>query len=304
MAFEDIRLEVEDGVATLTLHRPDKLNAFTGRMMHEMIAAFDETDASDDVRAVIVTGAGRAFCAGADLSAGAKTFDYAARDDGLSTREGAANPVRADGTTDYAHEAVRDGGGRVTLRIFESLKPVIAAVNGAAVGIGATMQLPMDIRLASNEARFGFVFARRGIVPEAASSWFLPRLVGISRAMEWCATGRVFGAEEALAGGLVRSVHAPEALLPAARALAREIADNTAPVSVALTRQMLWRMLGADHPMEAHRLDSRAIWARGRQADAREGVMSFLEKRPAAFPDRVSADMPDFWPWWQPRPYG
>lgn len=302
-AFEEIRLEVEDGVATLTLHRPDRLNAFTGRMMHEIIAAFDETDARDDVRAVIVTGAGRAFCAGADLSAGARTFDYAARDDGLSTREGAGNPVRPDGTTDYTHEAVRDGGGRVTLRIFESLKPVIAAVNGAAVGVGVTMQLPMDVRLASTEARFGFVFARRGIVPEAASSWFLPRIVGISRAMEWCATGRIFGAEEALAGGLVRSVHAPDELLPAARALAREIADHAAPVSVALTRAMLWRMLGADHPMEAHKVDSRAIWARGRQGDAKEGVMSFLEKRPARFPDRVSADMPDFWPWWQPRPY-
>lgn len=198
---------------------------------------------------------------------------------------------------------MRDGGGRVTLRIFESLKPVIAAVNGAAVGVGVTMQLPMDVRLASTEAKFGFVFARRGIVPEACSSWFLPRIVGIAQAMEWCATGRIFGAEEALAGRLVRSVHAPDDLMPAARALAREIAENAAPVSVALTRAMLWRMLGADHPMEAHKVDSRAIWARGRQADAREGVMSFLEKRPAVFPDRVSADMPDFWPWWQPRPY-
>jgi enoyl-CoA hydratase/carnithine racemase len=211
--------------------------------------------------------------------------------------------VRADGTVDYAHEAVRDGGGRVTLRIFESLKPVIGAINGPAVGIGVTMQLPMDVRIASSEAKFGFVFARRGIVPEAASSWFLPRLVGISQAMEWCATGRVFGAEEALAGGLVSRVVAPDALLPAATALAREIADNTAPVSVALTRQMLWRMLGTDHPMEAHKLDSRAIYARGRQADAKEGVMSFLEKRPASYPDRVSRDMPDFYPWWQPRPY-
>ncbi len=247
--------------------------------------------------------AGRAFCAGADLSAGAKTFDYAARDDGLSTREGAGNPVRADGTTDYGHEAVRDGGGRVTLRIFESLKPVIAAVNGAAVGVGVTMQLPMDIRIASTEAKFGFVFARRGIVPEACSSWFLPRIVGIAQAMEWCASGRIFGAEEALAGRLVSRVVAPEALMPAAQALAREIADNAAPVSVALTRQMLWRMLGADHPMEAHRVDSRAIWARGRQGDAREGVLSFLEKRAPHFPDRVSADMPDFYPWWQPRPY-
>lgn len=304
MERQETRLEVADGIATLMLHRPDRLNAFTGRMMHEIIAAFDETDARDDVRVVIVTGAGRAFCAGADLSEGAKTFDYAARTDAGSSRAGQDSPIRPDGTVDYAHEAVRDGGGRVTLRIFDSLKPVIAAVNGAAVGVGVTMQLPMDIRLASTDARFGFVFARRGIVPEAASSWFLPRLVGISRAMEWCATGRLFGAEEALAGGLVRSVHAPDELLPAARALAREIADHAAPVSVALTRQMLWRMLGADHPMEAHRIDSRAIYARGRQADAKEGVTSFLEKRPARFPDRVSADMPDFVPWWQPRAYG
>ncbi len=304
MERQETRLEVADGIATLTLNRPEKLNAFTARMMHEMISALDETDRRDDVRVVIVTGAGRAFCAGADLSAGAKTFDYEARTDDLSSRAGQASPVRADGTVDYAHEGVRDGGGRVTLRIFESLKPVIGAINGAAVGIGATMQLPMDIRLASSDARFGFVFARRGIVPEAASSWFLPRLVGIAQAMEWCATGRVFGAEEALAGRLVSRVVAPDALLATASALAREIADNTAPVSVALTRQMLWRMLGADHPMEAHKLDSRAIYARGRQADAKEGVMSFLEKRPAAYPDRVSADMPDFYPWWAERPYG
>lgn len=303
-SFQTIRLEVEDGVATISLDRPEKLNAFTGRMMHELIAAFDATDADDSVRAVIVTGAGRAFCAGADLSEGAKTFDYAARTDADSSRAGHESPLRADGSVDYAHEAVRDGGGRVTLRIFESLKPVIAAVNGPAVGVGVTMQLPMDIRIASSDARFGFVFARRGIVPEAASSWFLPRIVGIAQALEWCMTGRVFGADEALAGGLVSRVVAPDALLPTARDLAREIADNTAPVSVALTRQMLWRMLGADHPMEAHKVDSRAIWARGRSGDAREGVMSFLEKRAPAYPDRVSSDLPDFYPWWQPRPYG
>jgi enoyl-CoA hydratase/carnithine racemase len=304
MDFEQIRLDKADGVATITLHRPEKMNAFTGRMMSEIIAALDDTDRDDDVRAVIVTGAGRAFCAGADLSEGAKTFDYDARSDAASTRAGHGSPVRADGTTDYSHDAVRDGGGRVTLRVFESLKPVIAAVNGAAVGIGATMQLAMDIRIASTDARFGFVFARRGIVPEAASSWFLPRLVGISQAMEWCATGRVFGADEALAGRLVSRVVAPDALLATAMGLAREIADNTSPVSVALTRQMMWRMLGADHPMEAHKLDSRAIWARGRQDDAREGVMSFLEKRPATFPNRVSGDMPDFYPWWPDRTYG
>lgn len=294
--FTQISLDVDGPVATITLDREAKMNAFTGVMMDELIAAFDATDADDAVRVVIVTGRGRAFCAGADLSAGAATFDY----DALGAGGGA---VGADGGVDYSNEAVRDGGGRVTLRIFESVKPVIAAVNGAAVGIGATMQLAMDIRMASEAARFGFVFARRGIVPEAASSWFLPRLVGISQALEWCFSGRVFGADEALAGGLVRSVHKAEDLLPAARALALEIAENTAPVSVALTRQMMWRMLGAASPWDAHRLDSRAIWARGRAGDAKEGVMSFLEKRLPVYPDRVSSDMPDFYPWWEEERY-
>ena len=298
MSYTEIAYDVADNIATLTLHRPDKLNAFTGVMMAEMIDAFDKADADDAVRVVIVTGAGRAFCAGADLSAGAKTFDYAARSD-RPEKAGA----ETNGEVDWSSEAVRDGGGRLTLRIFESKKPVIGAINGAAVGVGATMQLPMDIRIASETARFGFVFARRGIVPEACSSWFLPRLVGISKAMEWCATGRVFDAQEALAGGLVSKVVKPEVLLETARALAREIADNTAPVSIALTRQMLWRMLGADHPMEAHKIDSRAIFARGRQGDAREGVVSFLEKRPAKFPDQVSKDMPVFYPWWSERTY-
>ena len=298
MSYTEIAYDVADNIATLTLHRPDKLNAFTGVMMAEMIDAFDKADADDAVRVVIVTGAGRAFCAGADLSAGAKTFDYAARSDRPETAGAETN-----GEVDWSSEAVRDGGGRLTLRIFESKKPVIGAINGAAVGVGATMQLPMDIRIASETARFGFVFARRGIVPEACSSWFLPRLVGISKAMEWCATGRVFDAQEALAGGLVSKVVKPEVLLETARTLAREIADNTAPVSIALTRQMLWRMLGADHPMEAHKIDSRAIFARGRQGDAREGVVSFLEKRPAKFPDQVSKDMPVFYPWWSERKY-
>jgi enoyl-CoA hydratase/carnithine racemase len=286
---------VEDGILTITLHRPEKLNAFTGEMARELIAAFDQADADDAVRAVIVTGAGRAFCAGADLSEGGKTFDY-------EKRRGVA-PRTAAGGVDWSDPAIRDGGGTVTLRIFECLKPVIGAINGPAVGIGATMQLPMDVRLASTAARFGFVFVRRGITPEAASSWFLPRLVGISRALEWTMTGRVFSAQEALDGGLVRSLHAPEELLPAARALAREIADNAAPVSVALARQMMWRMLGADHPMEAHKVDSRSIYARGAAADVREGVTAFLEKRPAHFGDRVSADMPAFFPWWKERRY-
>ncbi|NOT41824.1 MAG: crotonase/enoyl-CoA hydratase family protein [Alphaproteobacteria bacterium] len=299
MSFTEIKYDVADKVATLTLNRPDKLNAFTGVMMMEMIKAFDMADADDNVRAVIVTGSGRGFCAGADLSQGAKTFDYESRSD---RPEKAGVPVK-DGNVDWSHEGVRDGGGRLALRIFECLKPVIGAINGPAVGIGVTMQLPMDIRIASDNARFGFVFARRGIVPEACSSWFLPRLVGISQAMEWCATGRVFDAREALRGGLVSKVVAPDALLPTAYALAREIADNTAPVSVALTRQMMWRMLGADHPMEGHKIDSRAIYARGRQGDAKEGVVSFLEKRPAAFPDKVSKDMPSFYPWWDKRTY-
>jgi enoyl-CoA hydratase/carnithine racemase len=299
MSFTEIKYEVADKIATLTLNRPDKLNAFTGTMMMEMIKAFDMADADDNVRVVVVTGAGRGFCAGADLSQGAKTFDYESRSD---RPEKAGVPVK-NGEVDWSHEGVRDGGGRVTLRIFECLKPVIGAINGPAVGIGVTMQLPMDIRIASENARFGFVFARRGIVPEACSSWFLPRLVGISRAMEWCATGRVFDAQEALRGGLVSKVVKAEELLPTAYALAREIADNTAPVSVALTRQMMWRMLGADHPMEGHKIDSRAIYARGRQGDAKEGVVSFLEKRPAAFPDKVSKDMPAFYPWWDERTY-
>lgn len=298
MAFTQIALDIDGPIATITLDREAKMNAFTGTMMEELIAAFDVTDADDAVRAVIVTGRGRAFCAGADLSAGAATFDYEKLGGGRS------GPVREDGSIDYSHEAVRDGGGRVTMRIFKSLKPVIAAVNGAAVGIGATMQLAMDVRMAAEGARFGFVFARRGIVPEAGSSWFLSKLVGLPRALEWCMTGRVFGAEEALAGGLVRSVHAADDLLPAARALAMEIADNTAPVSVALTRQMLWRMAGAASPWDAHRLDSRAIYARGRAGDAKEGVVSFLEKRVPVYPDKVSADMPDFFPWWDDERYG
>ena len=297
--FTQIRYAVADGIATITLARPDKLNAFTGTMMAELIAAFDLSDADDAVRAVIVTGDGRAFCAGADLSAGAATFDY----DNRADAPRGSSPVRADGTTDYSHDAVRDGGGRVTLRIFESLKPVIAAINGPAVGIGITMTLAMDIRIMADTARAGFVFARRGIVPEAASSWFLPRIVGIAQALEWCFTGRVFPAQEALAGRLVSKVVPPDELLPTARALAKEIAAKTAPVSVALIRQMMWRMMGADDPMEAHKIDSRGIYARGRSEDVKEGVVSFLEKRPADFKNKVSADMPDYFPWWDERQY-
>jgi enoyl-CoA hydratase/carnithine racemase len=281
MAYEEIIYEVSEQIATITLNRPDKLNSFTNRMLKEIIAAFDESDADDNVRAVIVTGSGRAFCAGADLSGGGETFAKGGSD--VKAKTG----------------VMRDGGGLVSLRIFESKKPVIGAINGAAVGVGVTMTLPMDIRLASTSSKFGFVFAKRGIVPEAASSWFLPRIVGISQATEWCFTGRMISADEALEGRLVRSVHAPEDLLPAARAIAREIAENTAPVSVALSRQMLWRMLGADHPMQAHRVDSRAINSRGASDDAREGVMSFLEKRPAAFPVKVSDGLPEVFPDWE-----
>lgn len=279
MDYEQIRYQVADHVLTITLHRPDRLNAFTARMCEELVDAYERADADNDVRAIVVTGAGRAFCAGADLGSGGDTFHYP---------EGAR------------HE---DNGGKLTLRMFESTKPVIAAVNGPAVGVGVTMTLPADIRLAATTARFGFVFARRGVVLEAASSWFLPRVVGISRAMEWAATGRVFDAQEALAAGLVRSLHEPDELLPAAYALAAEIATNTAPVSVALTRQMLWRMLGADSPAVAHQVDSRAMHARGSSADAREGIESFLAKRAAVFPDQVSSGMPDFYPWWPKRSF-
>ena len=284
MPFSEIRYEVADGVCTVTLNRPDQLNAVTSTMLGELGEAWDRADADDAVRAVIVTGAGRAFCAGADLGAGGATFVY--------------SRGRAVSAEDH-----RDGGGTVTLRIFDMKKPVIAAINGPAVGFGITLTLPMDVRIASTAARIGFVFARRGVVPEACSTWFLPRLVGISQAAEWVYTGRVFGADEALAARLVSRVVAPEALLPTARQLALEIAQNTSAVSVTLARQMMWKLLGADHPAEAHRLDSLAMFWTGRSADAREGVNAFLEKRPARFTLRPSADLPPFYPWWQPRPF-
>ena len=281
MPFSLIRYEVEDGVCTVTLNRPDRLNAVNTPMLDELREAWDHADADDAVRAVIVTGAGRAFCAGADLGSGGATFDYHSR---------------------ASAEEHRDGGGTVTLRIFDMKKPVIAAINGPAVGFGITLTLPMDIRIASTAARMGFVFARRGVVPEACSTWFLPRLVGISQAAEWVYTGRVFGAEEALAGKLVSRVVAPDALLPTARELAREIAGNTSAISVTLARQMMWKLLGADHPREAHRLDSMAMFWTGRSADAREGIAAFLEKRAARFPLRPSADLPPFYPWWAAQP--
>jgi enoyl-CoA hydratase/carnithine racemase len=276
MSFQEIRYEVADHVLTIVLDRPERLNAFTPTMGRELIEAFDRADADDDVRAIIVTGEGRGFCAGADLAGGGDTFDWRDRQE--------------------ADEIPRDGGGRVALRIFDSTKPVIAAINGPAVGVGITMTLPMDIRLAAEGAKIGFVFARRGIVPEACSSWFLPRIVGISQAMEWVATGRVFSAEEALAGRLVRSVHPEPELLGAAREIAGEISEQAAPVSVAIARRLMWTMLGADHPMAAHRADSRAMFSRGMSSDAREGVASFLEKRDPEFTDRVSDGLPELFP--------
>ncbi|MEM7339361.1 MAG: crotonase/enoyl-CoA hydratase family protein [Actinomycetota bacterium] len=279
MSYETLLYEVSDHVATITLNRPEALNAFNTQMMTELLALFDEIDADDDVRAVIMTGAGRGFCAGADLAAaGGDTFNAGAR---------GRDPNAVN----------RDGGGRVSLRIFELTKPIIAAINGPAVGVGITMTLPMDIRLASDAAKIGFVFARRGIVPEACSSWFLPRLVGISQATRWCYSGRVFPATEAAEGGLVELVPADD-LLDRANEIAREIAVHAAPVSVALTRQLMWRGLTFDHPMMSHRADSRAIQSLGAMADAKEGVTSFLEKRDPEWSLKPSSDTPDAFPFW------
>jgi enoyl-CoA hydratase/carnithine racemase len=297
MSYKEIIYDVKDQILTITLNRPEKLNAFTGTMMNELVDAFGRADKDDNVRAIVVTGAGRAFCAGADLSAGADTFDSQKRTD----RPERMRPTGSD--IDWSADYVRDGGGRVTLAIFNCLKPVIAAVNGPAVGIGATMQLAMDIRIASESARFGFVFSRRGIVPEACSSWFLPKIVGISQALEWCFSGRVFDAKEALAGRLVKEIVPPDQLLARAYEIAAEIRDNTAPVSIALIRQMMWRLSATDHPMEAHKIDSRGIYSRGASADVREGVVAFLEKRKANFPQVVTKDMPPYFPWWKERGY-
>ena len=298
MNFDTLLYDIEDNILTITLNPPDKLNAFNFQMQNDLIKAFDEADKDDNVKAIIVTGAGRGFCAGADLSAGARTFDFESRDD-RSDKQGA---VLENGEIDWSNPSIRDGGGLVTLRIFDCLKPVISACNGPAVGVGITMQLAMDIRLASEEARYGFVFARRGLVPEACSSWFLPKIVGISQALEWVYSGKVFPAEEALKGGLVRSIHKADDLLNDAKEIALEITKNCAPVSVALSRQMLWKMAGADHPMEAHKIDSRGIFARGRMQDAKEGVTSFLEKREANFSDGIE-DIPDYYPWWDEKEY-
>ena len=291
MNYETIKYEVNNKILTITLNRPDKLNAFTGQMMNDLISAFDSASKDDEIRVVIVTGEGRGFCAGADLGAGEATFN---RDE---------NPRAKKSDDEENLEWLRDGGGRTTLAIYDCSKPIIAAINGPAVGVGVTMTLPMDIRLASEEAKFGFVFARRGLVPEAASSWFLPRIVGISKSLEWTFSGKVFNAEEALEGGLIRSIHSKDSLLDEAKSIAKEIIENTSPVSVSMTRQMLWKMLGADHPMEAHKIDSRAIYELGKGDDTKEGVNSFLEKRAPDFPSKVSQDMPDFYPWWEEKEF-
>ena len=292
MEFECILYDVKDKVLTITLNRPDRLNAYTGQMQSNLIEAFDKAGKDDDIRAIIVTGAGRGFCAGADLGAGGNTFNREVRNN-----KGETEGIKED------PEWMRDGGGRTTLAIFDCPKPIIAAFNGPAVGVGVTMTLPMDIRIASEEAKFGFVFARRGLVPEAASSWFLPRVVGINKALEWTFSGRVFSPEEAKEGGLIRSIHPADKLLEEENKIAQEIVENTSAVSVAMTRQMLWKLLGADHPMEAHKVDSRAIYELGQGGDAKEGVESFLEKRPPEFPSKVSEDMPEFYPWWEERKF-
>ena len=294
--FETLRYEIEDQVLLLTMNRPERLNAFNSQMQREFLEALDHADTDDEIRVVVVTGEGRGFCAGADLSKGAETFDY-----DNQAEEAKADRASNEGRQEGSNAWLRDGGGLLSLRIYEFNKPIIAAINGPAVGVGVTMTLPMDIRIASTQARIGFVFSRRGIVPEACSSYFLPRVVGVSKALEWAYSGKVFDADEALRGGLIRSVHEPEDLLPTARAIASEIAENTSAISVTMIRHMMWRMLGADHPMEAHKVDSRGIFHLGRGADAREGVVSFLEKRPADFTMKISEDLPEFFPWWDER---
>jgi enoyl-CoA hydratase/carnithine racemase len=280
VTYTTIETQRHGGVLLVRLNRPDRLNAYNLDMLDDLLRVYDEADADNDVRAIVVTGSGRAFCAGADLEKAGNTF--------------ARKP------SDQPH---RDSGGLLNLRTYQLTKPVIAAINGPAVGVGATMTLPMDIRLAADTAKMGFVFARRGIVADGCASWFLPRVVGVSTALEWTLSGRVFDAAEALRAGLVRSLHPADELVPAALELANEIAEHTSAVSVTLNRQLMWRMLGADHPMAAHEVESRALAHVGGTADAREGVESFLEKRPARYPCRVPADLPDFYPWWPDREF-
>ncbi len=299
MTYKTIITDIKDNILTITLNRPDILNAFNIEMQNELIDSFNKADKDDEVKAIIITGAGRAFCAGADLSSREETFNYENRKD----RPDRTGAVSENGKIDWSHPSVRDGGGKLTLQIFNCLKPVISACNGPAVGVGVTMQLAMDIRLASSKAKYGFVFARRGLVPEACSSWFLPRIVGVSKALEWIYSGKVFEAEEALQGGLIRSIHEPADLIDSAKKIAKEIIDNCAPVSIALSRQMIWRMAGASHPMDAHKIDSRGIFSRGRMTDVKEGIASFLDKRSPIFSDKVNSDMPEYFPWWNEEEY-
>ena len=292
MKYETIKYEVKDNILTLTLNRPEKLNAFTGQMMEELISAFDAAGTDDDVRVVIVTGEGRGFCAGADLSSGSNTFNRDVRNNKGDETDHKKDP-----------EWMRDGGGRTTLAIYDCPKPVIAAINGPAVGVGVTMTLPMDVRICSEKAKFGFVFAKRGIVPEACSSWFLPKIVGISNALQWCLSGKIFMPQEALDKGLVTEVTPEDKLLERAEEIAADFVEATSSLSVTLIRQMLWKMLGADHPMEAHKIDSRGVYSLGKTGEASEGVMSFLEKREPNFPGKVSKDLPEFYPWWEDKEF-
>lgn len=279
MKFETILYDVKDEVLTITLNRPERLNAWTRQMLQDLLAAFDVADADDGIGAIVLTGAGRAFCAGADLSAG-----------GGQTFKGAGGQPNI--------EELGDSGGAASRRIFRSLKPVIVAFNGPAVGVGLTLTLSADVRIAAPNIKMGLVFSARGIIAEGASSWFLPRLVGMSKALEWAMSARIFRSEEALEAGLIRSIYEPDDLLPAAYKLAREFASNSR-VSNAIIRQMFWRMQGAEDPVIAHRLDTKGMVQRGASADATEGTTAFLEKRAAKFPDKVSQDMPDFFPWWE-----
>lgn len=292
MTYQTLDYQVREGILTLTLSRPEQLNAFTTEMAEELVLAFERASADDDVRAIVVTGSGRAFCAGMDLSKPGNVF-------GLNE---SLRPTLADidqhGEEEQILRGVRDTGGRVTLAIFACTKPVIAAINGAAVGIGATMTLAMDVRLASEKARIGFVFGKLGIVPEACSSWFLPRLVGIQQALEWTYSGEIFSAADACTGGLVKAVYPPEQLLEEAYKLARKFTANKSPVAVALTRQMLYRNSAQPHPRDAHRIDSLAMFYTS-IGDGKEGVKAFLEKREPAFTSQTSKDLPPFYAEWK-----
>ena len=275
---------INDKTLVICLNRPKRLNAFNSTMLHEILTTIEMVDSDDDICAVIFTGEGKYFCAGADLSEDSDALTFSSR-------------------TDKINGIAPDEGGMLALRLYDFKKPIICAVNGAAVGIGATMQLPMDVRIASSDAKFGFVFSKRGLVPEACSSWFLPRIVGISQALQWCFHGEVFGADEALRGGLITEITAPEDLLPRALAIANRFTKKTSQVSLALTRQMLWKMMGSCHPLDAHQIDSRGIQLRRNSADGEEGIRSFLEKRDSNFQETVSENMPPFYPWWENRKF-